>query len=342
MSEYALGKPVLSWMPEIEPREPTIGLRGYISAPDLTAPETYRLAADGRPLAGVETFKSPRPATVGLRGELPVAPIFAEKDEIVLRVIDAKTGQFIRDWDHFFLARPGSRSDIPLPPVELSHRIIRVRNMATFEIWGYSIKRKYEEAVRPHLASRGERPRLLDWGCGCGRLARFFVGGTDYHGIDIDREAIEWCRGAIPGGQFRVQSLRAETEFESGFFDIVIGNSIFTHLREEDQFAWLAELSRIAKPDGIVAVSVNCATSLFNAGNKPQIVAALKQRGFCDTGPELVLKGVTEDDTYYRNIYHTHDYIRETWSQHFSILEIVPGFVGNMQDLVLMRPLPRP
>lgn len=339
MSEYSLDRPVLSWMPEIEEREAAIGLRGFISAPELKAPEAYRLAADGRPLAGVETFKSPRPATVGLRGELPIGAVFAEKEEVVLRVVDAETGQYVRDWDHFFLARPGRRSDIPLPPVDLSHRIIRVRNMATFETWGYSIKRKYEEAVRPHLAAHDERPRLLDWGCGCGRLARFFVGSTDYYGIDIDREAVEWCRGAIPGGQFRVQSLQAETAFESDFFDIVIGNSIFTHLREQDQFAWLAELRRIAKPDGIVAVSVNCATSLFNAGNKPAIVATLRQRGFCDTGPELVLKGVTVDDSYYRNIYHTHDYIRETWSRYFSIEEIVPGFAGNMQDLVLMRPL---
>jgi len=339
MSEYSLDRPVLSWMPEIEEREAAIALRGFISAPDLKAPGAYRLAADGRPLAGVETFRSPRPATVGLRGDLPIGAAFAEKEEIVLRVVDAETGQFVRDWDHFFLIRPGRRSDIPLPPVDLSHRIIRVRNMATFETWGYSITRKYEEAVRPHLAAYSERPRLLDWGCGCGRLARFFVGSTDYYGIDIDREAIEWCRGAIPGGQFRVQSLQAETGFESGFFDIVIGNSIFTHLREEDQFAWLAELRRIAKPGGIVAVSVNCATSLFNAGNKPAIVTALRQRGFCDTGPELVLKGVTADDSYYRNIYHTHDYIRETWSRYFSILEIVPGFAGNMQDLVLMRPL---
>jgi predicted RNA methylase len=339
MSAYQLDTPVLSWMPELEMRDAAIGLRGYVSAPDLSGPDSYRLAADGQPLAGVETFRSPRPATIGLRGELPVGPTFAGKDEIVLRVVNAGTGKFIRDWDHFFVARPGLRPAFPLPPVELSYRIIRVRNMTTFELWGYSIKRKYEEAVRPHAKADSDKLRLLDWGCGCGRLARFFVDGYDYHGIDIDREAIAWCRQAIPQGKFEVQSLRAETGFQSGFFDIVIGNSIFTHLREADQFAWLAELQRIAKPDGIVAVSVNCATSLFNAGNKPAIASALKQRGFCDTGPEPILKGVTADDNYYRNIYHTHDYIRETWSRYFSIEKIVPGFAGNMQDLVLMRPL---
>jgi hypothetical protein len=52
----------------------------------------------------------------------------------------------------------------------------------------------------------------------------------------------------------------------------------------------------------------------------------------------MTLKGVTADDTYYRNIYHTHDYIRRIWTRDFEILDILPGFVGNMQDMVFLRP----
>ncbi|MBV9692394.1 MAG: class I SAM-dependent methyltransferase, partial [Alphaproteobacteria bacterium] len=107
---------------------------------------------------------------------------------------------------------------------------------------------------------------------------------------------------------------------------------------EEDQFAWLKELARVVKPGGVVAVSVNGATSLFNASYPPSVREALKTRGFCDTGIENTLKGVTSDDSYYRNIYHTHDYIRERWSEWFEILAILPAFVGNMQDMILLRP----
>ena len=207
-----------------------------------------------------------------------------------------------------------------------------------FDKWGYALKRKFSEAARRHGLNPGMDVRLLDWGCGCGRMAKYLVGEYRYDGIDIDREAIAWCRQNIASGAFHLQGLEARTDFASDTFDAVIGISIFTHLREEEQFAWLSELCRIAKPGAILAVSVNSATSLFNAGNPPEIAGALTERGFCDTGPETMLNGVTADDTYYRNIYHAHDYLQERWSHHFTILEILPAFVANMQDMIFMRP----
>jgi hypothetical protein len=85
-------------------------------------------------------------------------------------------------------------------------------------------------------------------------------------------------------------------------------------------------------PDGVASVSVNCATSLFNADNPPAIEEIL-----CSW---LLLshEGVTEDDSNYRNIHHTHDYIREKWSQWFNVLAILPGFVGNLQDMIFLWP----
>jgi len=80
------------------------------------------------------------------------------------------------------------------------------------------------------------------------------------------------------------------------------------------------------------------ATSLFNAVNPPWVEETLRARGFADTGVESTLKGVTGDDAYYRNCYHTPGYIRETWGQDFEVLETLPAFVANMQDLVFLTP----
>ncbi len=189
-----------------------------------------------------------------------------------------------------------------------------------------------------HIAKPRADWRLLDWGCGAGRMARRLAFECDYVGIDIDGEAIAWCRANIPRGRFELQGLEARTAFAGGTFDAVIGISIFTHLKEAEQLAWLAELARVAAPDGVVAVSVCGATSLFNADQAPEIAERLRARGFCDTGVENTLKGVTADDDYYRNVYHAPGYIRETWSRWFEVLEILPGFVGNMQDMVFLRP----
>jgi 2-polyprenyl-3-methyl-5-hydroxy-6-metoxy-1,4-benzoquinol methylase len=336
MSAYEIGEPELSWwMPQIEDRGETILINGTIRPAHWPPAETPRLAIDGKAFGGADYLELADKGAITFRGMLPVKALFGDKDEVVLRMAGANS--FLRDWDHFALARPGRRSEVPLPPAKLTNRAIWM-GPRVFDKWGYALKRKYDEAVARHLAKPRGEWRLLDWGCGCGRMAKYLAFECDYAGIDIDREAIAWCEANIGKGRFLLQGLEARTAFADASFDAVIGISIFTHLREEEQFAWLKELARVTRPDGVVAVSVCGATSLYNAGMPDAVVETLKARGFCDTGVETMLKGVTADDTYYRNVYHTPDYIREKWSQHFDVLEILPGFVANMQDMVFLRP----
>lgn len=327
---YDIGAPELSWwLPQIEDRGTAILIDGVIRPPSWPPAGPLRLAADGAIVAGVDYLEQNQRIVV--RGMLP-ARMFDE--DVVLRVVNADTGLPVRAWDHFALQRPGANPHLPLPPAKLTNRAVWL-GPRVFDRWGYALKRKYDEAVARHI---GKPRRVLDWGCGAGRLARYLVGECDYTGIDIDAEAIDWCRANIPNGRFLLQALEARTPFADDSFDAVIGISIFTHLREEDQLAWLKELARITRPGGIVAVSVCGATSLFNAVNPPWAEEVLRERGFVDTGVEATLQGVTTDDEYYRNVYHTPGYIRERWGQDFEVLEILPAFVANMQDLVLLRP----
>ena len=320
---YDIGAPELSWwMPQIEDRGTAILIDGVIRPPSMTP---LRLALDGEIVTSVDYLE--QADRIVVRGMLP-AKLFG--DEAVLRVVSAGTGAPVRGWDHFALQRPGTKLAIPLPPAKLTTRATWL-GPRVFDKWGYALKRKLDAAM-------GKPRRVLDWGCGAGRLARYLASECDYTGIDIDAEAVAWCRANIPAGRFLLQGLQARTEFADDTFDAIIGISIFTHLREEDQRAWLKELARIARPGGVVAVSVCGATSLFNAVNPSWVKERLRERGFVDTGVENTLKGVTGDDEYYRNVYHTPGYIRETWGQDFEVLEILPAFVANMQDLVLLRP----
>jgi SAM-dependent methyltransferase len=338
MDEFKLDPPLIAWwMPQIEDRGEAIFLNGHIVSAVVPPSEPCKLAIDGQLFAGAD-YTTMRPnGAASFRGMIHVPTMFKDKDEIVLRLVGAKSGAFIRNWDHFHIARPGRPAEIPLPPAKLTQRAIWT-DPRTFDKWGYALKRKFDEAIRAHLPEPHTGHRLLDWGCGAGRMAKYLVREWVYTGIDIDREAIGWCTENIKGGTFQIQDLQPDTRFAADTFDAAIGISIFTHLREQDQFAWLKELSRVVKPAGVVAVSVNCGTSLHNAGNAADVSGALKLKGFCDTGAEMTLNGVTADDTYYRNIYHTHDYIRRNWAREFEILEILPGFVGNMQDMVFLRP----
>src|SRR5712691_10850704 len=50
---------------------------------------------------------------------------------------------------------------------------------------------------------------ILDWGCGCGRILRNWVGlsGTRVAGCDINREMVDWCAAHLPFAEVSVNDL---------------------------------------------------------------------------------------------------------------------------------------
>jgi SAM-dependent methyltransferase len=107
----------------------------------------------------------------------------------------------------------------------------------------------------------GLRPddRVLDLGCGTGRLAKHlvpFLESGDYTGIDISPEALDIARERLPGA---VRRDRAPTFVENddptfadvdGEVDLVWANSLLTHLPERDVVELLAHLPHVLADDG--------------------------------------------------------------------------------------------
>lgn len=118
-------------------------------------------------------------------------------------------------------------------------------------------------ALKPH-------ERVLDVGCGTGRMARPLTGyltSGSYDGIDIVAPAIEWCQRAyqrLPNFHFHFSdiynqaynptgNLRAaeyKFPFADASFDFVYLTSVFTHMLPDDMENYLREVTRVLKPDG--------------------------------------------------------------------------------------------
>lgn len=183
---------------------------------------------------------------------------------------------------------------------------------------------------------------ILDWGCGCARVARFVteLAPGKLTGIDIDPDNIQWCQENIPQAEFAPIGLHPPTRFASENFDLVYGISVFTHLSEMDQDRWLTELQRITKPGAAVLMSIQGEIAFLRADGDFQRFLALEQTGLHVYGrcPDLddVLPEMKESG-YYQNVFHSRRYIYEHWLRYFEIVDVIDAAFAGYQDLVVMR-----
>ena len=110
-----------------------------------------------------------------------------------------------------------------------------------------------------HRKTDSPHPRILDFGVGSGRLARFFAHRPDLwelHGCDVNPETATWCKTNIPG-EFVCNGPLPPLSYESEFFDLIYAFSVFSHLPLESTKAWLNELTRLLKPSGALVISTH-------------------------------------------------------------------------------------
>ena len=118
----------------------------------------------------------------------------------------------------------------------------------------------YAQLGRPPEADR----RWLDFGCGCGRVARHLIGrearprrpgSTTPESTSIAAQ-IDWAARHLPG-RFEVIPTAPPTALAGGSFDLIFTISVFTHLDEAMQEAWLAELARLLRPGGLLLATTH-------------------------------------------------------------------------------------
>jgi SAM-dependent methyltransferase len=119
---------------------------------------------------------------------------------------------------------------------------------------------RHANLVRALLRDCGSDPTaaapILDFGCGCGRVARHWHGlDVDLHGCDVNRRMIEWCRQNLPFGRFDLNGMRPPLPYTDGSFGLAYAFSVFTHLPERLQREWLLEFQRVLRPGGYLFFS---------------------------------------------------------------------------------------
>src|SRR3989441_6995336 len=166
------------------------------------------------------------------------------------------------------------------------------------ELYRLSAERNVE-ALRELCGLRRDS-RILDIGCGCGRVAsaltRSMSSTGSYDGFDVAKEAVEWCQRHIsarfPNFRFRripvfsrrysPQGSRCASEiafpYEDNPFDLVFAASVFTHIPPDGLANYIAETRRALRPGGgnfgtvvvVTDASLSLVRAQLNGARRPQ------------------------------------------------------------------------
>ena len=245
-----------------------------------------------------------------------------------------------RGRDSWFVPDQALHAD--LPDHDQRFRVIGDRDVRGFLVSGATDYHRLDRALQSVCGKRlYDCGRVLDWGSGCGRVARHFPAAhcASLTGCDIDRDNVRWCSSHLRGNYLST-GVAPPLPFDDASFDVIYGVSVFTHLREAMQFRWLEELARIAAPGATLMMSVHGRTAIDFARLSPQeywrACGDVNRRGIVVSGDNPQLDGHADHRGEYVNTFHSSAYIRGAWSRYFRVEHILPGYLLH-QDLVILR-----
>jgi cyclopropane fatty-acyl-phospholipid synthase-like methyltransferase len=217
-----------------------------------------------------------------------------------------------------------------LPPAGLRFHVAGSSDRRSFVTIGASAARELIDAAARHRERAALRD-LLDFGCGCGRVARHMPALLPHarlSGIDVDERTIRWCTRHLPG-HWRAIAPDPPTALPAGAFDLIYAVSVFTHLPEERQRAWIAELHRMLRSGGLLIVTTLGPELVWS---RPDLDAAQRERlashGFI-FAPGAA--SFNEDSSF-----QSRAFLETEW-QGFELLEHTTHGLTKYQDLSVFR-----
>lgn len=223
-----------------------------------------------------------------------------------------------------------------LPPAALRFKVRGTPSGDVFARVGRDSARQIDEALRRDGRGMAGYRAILDFGCGCGGTltwVRDLAPEASLAGTDIDADAIAWCRAHLPWAAVATNGPQPPLPYADGAFDLVYAISVFTHLDEDHQRQWLAELRRVIAPGG------TCVVTLHGPDTATSISPGDRER-LTDHGFVFVRTNATRGlfPEWYQNAYHEPWYVRQTFAEYFDVGTYVPrGLIGHQDIVVLSR-----
>jgi SAM-dependent methyltransferase len=222
--------------------------------------------------------------------------------------------------------------DVPIPSAGLRFMVIGESDPGRFLHSG----RRGARLVADLMAGQGKGldrvGKVLDLGCGCGRVIRHLrgCGAEALYGCDCNAKAIAWCQRFLDFATFHANQLEPPLPYPDGMFGLIYAYSIFTHLPEGLQLLWMEEIRRLLALGGYFLLTVH--GRRFIASRGPTERAAFHR-------DELVVVADRLAGSNSCAAFHPERYVREVLARGFEVVDRIAEAAEacGLQDVYLLR-----
>jgi SAM-dependent methyltransferase len=195
----------------------------------------------------------------------------------------------------------------------------------SFERIGREVRAEVLELLPPSWSFEGKR--VLDFGCGAGRVLRQFAAEgqvATMKGCDIDGPSIEWLNENLSPPFSAVRNdEKPPLPWGDGSFDLIWAFSVFTHITDQWS-AWLCELHRLLDRDGLLIAT------FLGSGMSEQIAREAWDESRIGMN---VLNGSQSWDEGGPLVLQSPWWIREHWGRAFVVETLRPTGFGQSADV---------
>ncbi len=203
------------------------------------------------------------------------------------------------------------------------------------------IDRMFEVYGRGRTVDNNEL-RVLDYGCGWGRLMRMlyrYVPADHITGLDPWPPSLERCEQTKVKGELKQIDYIPNSLPVTGPYDLIFSYSVFTHISERAQTAVLKAMRGVIAKDGLLALTIRQLNYWeqapdLDAATRKLMLEAHTQSGFAFRRHS---DEATDRAADYGDTSLTLDYIRRNWSD-WKLVETDWRLIDEFQTYVFLKP----
>jgi cyclopropane fatty-acyl-phospholipid synthase-like methyltransferase len=182
-------------------------------------------------------------------------------------------------------------TEIPLPPPRMRMGGVHFASDADFVAGGVRDVRLLAD-----VAGLTRDSRLLDWGCGAGRLAigikQEWHHIADYHGVDVQKKLIRWATNHLADDHTRFTLVnqrndrynpdgnpRRRIPADPGTVDVLYAYSVFSHMLTDDVAGYARAMAEALAPEGRIWLTAFVEDGVPPCVENPPDYLALDWRG---------------------------------------------------------------